>query len=65
MSIDNDLLETFDVMKKEGFNDVEVTILTQNGNLETNTISFDNYKTMNSKIFQMNVKDIIKWLEPL
>lgn len=56
MSIDDDLLETFDVMKKEGFTDVEVTILTQNGNLETKTISFDNYRSMDSTMFPNECK---------
>lgn len=56
MSIDDDLLETFDIMKKEGFTDVEVTIITQNGNLETKTISFDNYKSMNSTMFPNECK---------
>jgi len=55
MEIDDDLLETFKVMKQEGFTDVEITINTPNG-VETKTVSFDNYKSLDSTVFTDNCK---------
>ena len=51
MSIDDDLLETFKVMQKEGFESVEITILTQDGKTETKTVDFSNYQSLDSTVF--------------
>ena len=40
---------------QEGFTDVEITINTPNGS-ETKTVSFDNYKSLDSTVFTDNCK---------
>jgi hypothetical protein len=56
MNIDDDLLETFKVMQREGFDSVEITILTQNGETETKTVSFSDYQSLDSTVFPEGCK---------
>jgi len=63
MVIDDDLLETFKVMQREGFDSVEITILTQDGQTETKTVSFSNYQSLDSTVFPDGCKKYSKMAE--
>lgn len=63
MVIDDDLLDTFKVMQREGFDSVEITILTQDGQTETKTVSFSNYQSLDSTVFPNGCKKYSKMAE--